>query len=70
MPFPSLTRTTSQLQSVALTLLPHGGQGTARRNAWSAMSADAATARSRREADFAMERAVLRASQTETYAAR
>ena len=71
MPFPSITRrTTNQLQSVALTLLPHGGQGTARRNAWAAMSADAVVARSRREADAALDRAVHRAAQSETYAAR
>ncbi len=34
-------------------LLPHGGQRTARRNAWVAMSEGAARARQRREAETA-----------------
>jgi hypothetical protein len=62
--FPSLAplaRTARQLQGVALTVLPHGGQRSARRNAWSAMSADAAFARNRREAEHAMSAAVARA---------
>jgi hypothetical protein len=42
------------VQTLAMTLVPHGGQGVARRNAWAAMSADATLARSRREADQAM----------------
>ena len=64
MTFPSLTaltRTAGQLQGLALTVLPHGGQRSARRNAWSAMSADAAFARNRRDAEHAMSAAVARA---------
>jgi hypothetical protein len=55
--FPSLTalqRTAGQLQSLALTVVPHGGQRSARRNAWAAMSADAIQARARREAEAAV----------------
>ena len=33
---------------------PHGGQRTARRNAWAGMSADAARGRARREAEAAL----------------
>jgi len=65
--FPSLTalaRTATQLQGFALTVLPHGGQRSARRNAWSAMSADAAFARNRREAEHAMTAAVTRSLRT------
>ncbi|GAC1440731.1 MAG: hypothetical protein NVSMB55_06440 [Mycobacteriales bacterium] len=51
-------RSTSAAQSALLFLLPHGGQNLARRNAWVSMSADAARARSRREAAVAMSRAV------------
>ena len=36
-----------------LTVLPDGGQLTARRNAWAGMSSDAARTRARREADLA-----------------
>ena len=64
MTFPSfapLARTAGQLQGLALTVLPHGGQRSARRNAWAAMSADAAFARNRREAEHAMSAAVARA---------
>lgn len=60
MPVPFLSRTATSVQTLALTLVPHGGQGGARRNAWAAMSADASTARSRREADQAMAHAVER----------
>jgi hypothetical protein len=59
--FPSITalqRTASQLQSLALTVVPHGGQRSARRNAWAAMSADAIQSRARREAEAAVARAV------------
>lgn len=66
MTFPSFTplgRTAVQLQGLALTLLPHGGQRSARRNAWSAMSADSALARSRREAEVAVAAAALRTAQ-------
>ena len=47
----------SLLQDLLLAALPGGGQRTARRNAWAAMSADAVRARGRREADAAMARA-------------
>jgi hypothetical protein len=67
-----LTRTTthqlSRLQDLALTLMPHGGQSTARRNAWSAMSADATLARSRREAELAVAAAAARAADHRTAA--
>jgi hypothetical protein len=74
--FPSFTafsRTTGQLQSLALTVLPHGGQRSARRNAWAAMSADVSQARSRREAEQAVAAATARAAylaQRPTLAAR
>jgi hypothetical protein len=41
-------------RTVLLTLLPHGGQLTARRNAWGAMAVDAGRARARREAAHAV----------------
>jgi hypothetical protein len=47
-------------QASLLFLLPHGGQGQARRNAWAAMSADAVRARARREADAALSLAARR----------
>lgn len=62
MTFPSFTRTATRLEPLVMGLLPHGGQGTARRNAWAAMAQDAARARARREADDVMTRAVERAS--------
>lgn len=52
-----LTRTTTTL---LMTLMPHGGQRAARRNAWASMSSDSALARARREADAAMALAVAR----------
>ncbi len=55
---PHLARTASNVQSVALALVPHGGQRSARRNAWAAMSEGNTRARARREADAAMSRAV------------
>jgi hypothetical protein len=57
----SLKRNLANLESLLLTVLPHGGQRSARQNAWASMSADAQLARHRREADAAMDRAVLRA---------
>lgn len=42
------------LTDLLMTALPGGGQRTARRNAWAAMSADAARARARREAGAAL----------------
>lgn len=56
-----LTRTALNVQSLVLAVIPHGGQRSARRNAWASMSTDAARARSRRDADRAMDRAVDRA---------
>jgi hypothetical protein len=61
MDFPVVRRTARSLETALLTVLPHGGQGAARRNAWSAMATDATRARGRREADLAMERAQTRA---------
>ncbi|MDX6199592.1 MAG: hypothetical protein QOJ79_2743 [Actinomycetota bacterium] len=49
---------TRTVQSLTLFALPHGGQRAARRNAWASMSAEAAWARSRREAELAMQRAL------------
>jgi hypothetical protein len=59
---PHLVRTASNAQSLVLAVLPHGGQRSARRNAWASMSQDAVRARARREADTAMSRAVNRAA--------
>ncbi|MCU1602738.1 MAG: hypothetical protein JWO22_3447 [Frankiales bacterium] len=53
------------LETVLLTVLPHGGQRSARQNAWASMSADTQRAKSRREADAAMDRAILRARSRE-----
>jgi hypothetical protein len=53
-----LSRIAVNVESVALMLLPHGGQRSARTNAWASMSEDSARARGRREADAAMARAV------------
>jgi hypothetical protein len=39
---------------LVLTVVPGGGQRTARRNAWAGMSAGTARARARREADAAV----------------
>jgi hypothetical protein len=39
-------------------IFPEGGQATARRNAWAAMSSNATLARDRREADAALAAAV------------
>jgi hypothetical protein len=50
---------TRTVQSLALLALPHGGQRAARRNAWASMSAETAWARSRREAELAMRRALI-----------
>ncbi len=58
-----LTRTATNVQTFLLTVLPHGGQRSARRNAWASMSQDGVTARARSEAGLAMDRAVARAGQ-------
>jgi hypothetical protein len=57
----SLKRNLANLESLLLTVLPHGGQRSARQNAWASMSSDASRARNRREADAAMDRALMRA---------
>jgi len=51
-----------QLFTSAIALLPEGGQRTARRNAWAAMSEDNRRARDRREAAaaFTMPEGVVR----------
>ena len=54
----SLPRTLHSTQGVVLALLPHGGQRSARRNAWASMSEGNVRARARREADGAMTQAV------------
>ena len=54
----------STLTTLAALVAPHGGQGTARRNAWSAMAEGSARARARREADLAMALAAAAARPT------
>ena len=56
-----MARLSTSLQSALLLALPAGGQATARRNAWAGMSADAARARSRRQAEAALAAADVRA---------
>ena len=53
---------TRAVQALVLAVLPHGGQHTARRNAWAGMSSDAARGRARREADAAVALAVAAAA--------
>lgn len=55
--FPHIARTATNVQSLVVAVLPHGGQRSARRNAWASMSADHIRAKARREADAAMSRA-------------
>ena len=62
--FTAFTRTAGRLQTLALTVLPHGGQRSARKNAWAAMSADSALARSRREVEAAVAAAHARTAAT------
>jgi len=62
MDFPLARRAARSFEQAMMTVLPHGGQGAARRNAWAAMAVDAAQSRARREADLAMDRAVTRAT--------
>ena len=57
----TVTRTALNVQSLVMAVVPHGGQRSARRNAWASMSSDAVRARARREADLAMSRAESRA---------
>ena len=61
MPHLKIARAASLTTTVLLTALPHGGQRTARRNAWASMSTDAARARGRRDADAAMAQSAFRA---------
>ena len=56
----------SLLQELVLAALPDGGQRTARRNAWSAMSDDASRARERRAAEAALAAAARRRASTGT----
>lgn len=62
LPMGQLVRTTGAARAVtltmALTVLPQGGQRAARQNAWASMSEGSARACGRREADTAMDRAV------------
>lgn len=58
----ALARTTSEFQALVLALVPHGGQRSARQNAWASMSQGAVRARGRREAELAMDRAVVRSA--------
>ena len=57
-----LRRPTSGVQALLLAVLPHGGQCSARKNAWASMSDGAVRARGRRDADLAMEQALLRSA--------
>ena len=63
---PALSRAASTAQQLLLQTLPHGGQRAARRNAWAAMSADAAMARARREAAVALGAATQAAAPVRT----
>ncbi len=64
----ALRRSVDTARDLLLLALPGAGQLTARRNAWAGMSENATRARARREADTAMERAVVRAGMTPSYA--
>lgn len=61
MPHLPLARAASLTTTILLTAIPHGGQRTARRNAWASMSTDASRARGRREADAAFAQSAFRA---------
>ncbi len=56
-----MTLRPASFSSLLLLALPAGGQATARRNAWAGMSADAARARQRRQAEAALAAADVRA---------
>ncbi len=49
-----MTGVQNALRRAALGAFPHGGQKVARRNAWAGMTADAAMAKDRQEADTAL----------------
>ena len=55
-----ITRAASLTTTLLFTALPHGGQRTARRNAWASMSDDAALAGARHEANAALLQAEVR----------
>jgi hypothetical protein len=55
---PFLVHTSRNLETILMTVLPHGGQGSARKNAWGSMVKDNHHAKARREADLAMCRAL------------
>jgi hypothetical protein len=66
-----MTRTGAAITAeVLLSALPHGGQRSARRNAWAAMVADHAAGRQRREAERATTEAQARAARREAEVAR
>jgi hypothetical protein len=56
-----LTSATRSLQSVILMVSPHGGQHSARKNAWASMAEDSQRARQRREAESFLHLAIARA---------
>jgi ketopantoate reductase len=56
-----LVNATRNLQSLVLMMSPHGGQHSARKNAWASMAQDAQRARQRREAEAAVGAAIARA---------
>jgi len=66
--FPHIARTATNVQSLVVAVLPHGGQRSARRNAWASMSADHVRAKARHEADAAMLRADAMSRQPATSA--
>jgi hypothetical protein len=55
-----VTSAVSGAADLVMSVVPHGGQATARRNAWAGMSAGAARARARREAELAVAQAQSR----------
>ena len=61
-------QTAGALAGAALAALPHGGQRSARRNAWSSMVADSTQARLRDEAQVAVDRSLARARRYEARA--
>ncbi len=56
-----LRRTPSAVRGLCLLAFPHGGQRSARRNAWAGMSAQTAHGRARAEAEEALGTSVARA---------
>jgi hypothetical protein len=61
-PLPRPSTGPALAQALLLAVLPHGGQLSARRNAWAGMVDDAQRARARREAETALDLARVRAS--------